>query len=75
MNKGVWRDWTVHKYHLIEPGRLTMCERKQVAQKVAGMVKKCRELWPLCEVYYLTMFPRHTDRCCDSRGHMAIVGV
>ena len=58
------------EYHLCEPVRLTMCERKLVAQVLAGLVKKCRELWPLVEVYYLTMFPRHVEKCCNERTHM-----
>ena len=57
-------------YHLVEPVKLTMCERKLVAQVLAGIVRKCRELWPLVEVFYLTIFPRHVEKCCADRGHM-----
>ena len=58
------------KYHLVEPVRLTMCERKVVGKVLAGIIKKCKDLWPLTEVYYLGMFPRHIGRCCEQRGHM-----
>ena len=37
-------------FHLREPVRLTMCERRVVASGVVRLVKKCKELWPLVEV-------------------------
>ena len=60
----------VSEYHLRDPVKLTMCERKLVAQVLAGIVRKCRELWPLVEVFYLTILPRHVEKCCADRGHM-----
>jgi len=61
------------KYHLVEPGRLTMCERSVVAQVVSGLVRKVRDLWPLCEIYYLSILPRHVQMCCQDRRHMSEV--
>jgi hypothetical protein len=29
------------------------------------------ELFPEASVVYLTMFPRHVERCCDRDGHMS----
>jgi hypothetical protein len=57
-------------YHLVEPVKLTMCERKQVAGVVRGLVRKCRELWPMADIFYLEMFPRHVNVCCSAKGHM-----
>ena len=61
----------VSEYHLVEPLKLSMCERKVVAMVLAGIVRKCRELWPLVEVVYLTTLPRHVERCCPNKGHMS----
>ena len=60
-------------YHLIEPGKLTMCERRQVALVLASVAKKCKELWPLADIVYLPMLPRHVTVCCPERGHMSEV--
>jgi len=49
---------------------LTMSERRVVVSRVARLVKKCKELWPLVEVYYLCIIPRHVWKCCEARGHM-----
>jgi len=59
------------RYHLIETSKLRMCERKQVASVVARLVSKCKELWPLTEVLYLGMFPRHVEQCCNFCNHMS----
>jgi hypothetical protein len=81
-DKGVKRVLTVLKdvegrvgeiecvYHLIEPQKVTMCERRLVAKVMSNIVRKCRERWPLAEIYYLGMYPRHVDICCNNRGHM-----
>ncbi len=58
------------EFHLIEPVRPTMCERRVVAGAMGRIVKKCRELWPLVEIQYMEIFPRHVQRCCEERGHM-----
>lgn len=60
-------------YHLVEPGKLNLCERKQVAKVLVNIAKRCRDLWPLCDIVYMSMPPRHVDRCCNSRGHMTEV--
>jgi len=57
-------------FHLCEPVKLTMCERRVIASGVAKVVKKCKELWPLVDVMYLGIFPRHVWKCCEARGHM-----
>ena len=61
------------RFHLLEPGRLTMCERSVVAQVLCGLVRKVRDLWPLVEVYYLGILPRHVTKCCADRRHMSEV--
>jgi hypothetical protein len=60
-------------YHLTEPDRLTMCERVIVAKVVGGWVRKCRDLWPLVDIYYVGILPRHIWKCCDERRHMSDV--
>jgi len=57
-------------FHLCEPVKLTMCERRVIASGLARLVKKCKDLWPLVDVLYLGMFPRHVWKCCEARGHM-----
>ena len=58
------------EFHLIEPVRPTMCERRVVAGAIGRIVKKIRELWPLVEIVYMEIFPRHVHRCCQEKGHM-----
>jgi len=57
-------------YHLVEPVKLSMCERKQVAGVVRGLVRRCRVLWPMADIFYMEMFPRHANVCCSAKGHM-----
>jgi hypothetical protein len=57
-------------FHLVDPVKLTMCERKVVAGVVNRLVQKCKELWPLVEIYYIGIFPRHIRKCCETKGHM-----
>jgi hypothetical protein len=58
------------EFHLREPVRPTMCERKMVAGAVGRLVRKCGELWPFAEVFYLEIYPRHVVKCCGDRDHM-----
>jgi hypothetical protein len=59
------------EFHLKEPTKVTMCDRKTTAAAVGRIVTKCRELWPMTEIYYVGMFPRHVTRCCRDRTHMS----
>jgi hypothetical protein len=34
------------------------------------LVSGVNELFPETEVVYVTMFPRHVEKCCDRMGHM-----
>jgi hypothetical protein len=60
------------EFHLVEPVRPTMCERKVVAGAIGRVAKKCKEMWPLVEIHYMEIFPRHVVRCCEDRGHMCV---
>jgi len=57
-------------FHLTEPTRLTMCERRVVAGTLGRIIRQCRDQWPLVDIYYQGMFPRHVTKCCEERGHM-----
>jgi hypothetical protein len=64
-------DSATTEYHLTEPVKMTMCERRQVAGVVTGIVEDCRKAWPLADVYYIGTFPRFVTKCCNRKEHMS----
>jgi hypothetical protein len=40
-------------------------ERHELVDNVAIMISEVRQTFPMAEVTYLTMFPRHIEKCCD----------
>jgi hypothetical protein len=58
------------RYHLTEPVRISMAERRELAVRTGRMVGRIQEVAGVEEVVYITMFPRHVDRCCGREGHM-----
>jgi hypothetical protein len=59
------------RYHLTEPVRISMAERRELAVRMGRMVSRVQEESGAEEVMYVTMFPRHVDRCCSREGHMS----
>jgi hypothetical protein len=58
-------------YHMTEPKKITMGEKRQTVDRVVKVLKGSLELFPEAAVVYTTMFPRHVERCCDRDGHMS----
>ncbi len=62
--------WEV-RYHLEDPRKLTMVvEKWTVVDMMVRLLSGARELLLEAGIAYVTMFPRHVDRCCDKDGHM-----
>jgi hypothetical protein len=66
---GLSEKWEV-RYHMEDPKRITMVEKRLLVDRVVKLVSGVQELFPETEVVYMTMFPRHVDRYCDSQEHM-----
>jgi hypothetical protein len=66
--------WQV-RYHMQEPRRITMVEKRQLVDRVVNLVRGAQELFPESLLVYMTMFPRHVERCCDKDGHMRTADV
>jgi hypothetical protein len=58
-------------FHMTEPTKLTMGERRQVVDRTVELVVGVQKEFPFAEVWYLTMFPRHVVRCCGKDSHMS----
>jgi hypothetical protein len=58
-------------YHLTEPAKVTMGERRQVIDRTVELVVQVQGKFPFADVWYMTMFPRHVVRCCDRVNHMS----
>jgi hypothetical protein len=41
-----------------------MCERRELVEKVVTMVEEVRSVFPLTDISYVTMFPKHVEECC-----------
>ncbi len=55
---------------MTDPKKITMGEKRQTLDRVLSLLKGSIELFPEVVVVYMTMFPRHVERCCDREGHM-----
>jgi hypothetical protein len=67
--------WEVRRlkvgYHLTDPAKVTMGERRQVIDRVVELMVQLQGTFPFADVLYVTMFPRHVVRCCDRVSHMS----
>jgi hypothetical protein len=61
--------WEV-RYHMQEPRKISMVEKRQLVDRVVRLVRESQELFPESMVVYATMFPRHVEVCCEKDGHM-----
>ncbi len=60
-------EWEV-KYHITEPRKISMFERREVVDRVGLTVGEIQMVFPTAKIMYVTMFPRHAEVCC--RDHM-----
>jgi hypothetical protein len=51
-------------YHMMEPRRISMCERRELVDGVVVTVREVLTVFLGTEVWYVTVFPRFVDRCC-----------
>jgi len=58
------------KFHMTDPVKISMGERNMLVDRTVELVQELVVLYPECEVIYMTMFPRHVNRCCKQSGHM-----
>ncbi len=61
--------WEV-RYHMENPKRITMAEKRQLVDRMVKLVSGTNELFPETEVVYVTMIPRHVEKCCGRMDHM-----
>jgi hypothetical protein len=61
--------WKV-RYYMQEPRKISMVEKRQLVDRVVKLVRGAQELFPESVIVYMTMFPRHVERCCEKDGHM-----
>jgi hypothetical protein len=55
-----------------EPRRISMVEKRQLVDRMVSLIKGAGELFPESVLVYMTMFPRHVERCCEKDGHMKL---
>jgi hypothetical protein len=58
------------RYHMTEPARVTMTERRELADRMVKLMEGVTEEVRAEEGVYVTMFPRHVEKCCGREGHM-----
>jgi hypothetical protein len=66
--------WEV-RYHMQEPRKISMVEKRQLVDRVVRLVRESQELFPESMIVYVTMFPRHVEKCCEKEGHMRTVDI
>ena len=57
-------EWDV-TYHMTDPKKITMSEKRVLVDKVTMVVREAQTRFPWADVVYVTIFPRHVDRCCN----------
>jgi hypothetical protein len=62
------QEW-VASYHMTNPKKITMAERRELVDRVAGMLRAIQVTCPEAEVDYISMFPRFVKKCCNE--HMS----
>jgi hypothetical protein len=58
------QEW-VSSYHMTEPRKISMAERRGLVDRFAGMIRTMQVSCPEAEINYLTMFPRFAKVCCQ----------
>ena len=58
------------EYHLTDPAKLNVSEKRELVDLVSELVKGIGERLPNVKIIYVTMFPRHVQVCCGQDGHM-----
>jgi hypothetical protein len=58
------------EYHMTEPERLTLSEKRDLIDTVAELFRRIAERLPGVQLVYITMFPRFITRCCRELGHL-----
>jgi hypothetical protein len=58
------------QYHMTEPEKLTMSEKRELIDNVVELARRIGESLQGIQIVYLTMFPRFVDKCCRTAGHM-----
>jgi hypothetical protein len=61
--------WEV-RYHMDAPRKISMVEKRQLVDRVVRLVREAHELFPESLIVYVTMFPRHVEKCCEKEGLM-----
>ncbi len=61
--------WEV-RYHMEEPRRISMMEKRTLVDRVVTLVNGAGELFPESKVAYVSTFLRHVEPCCSKPGHM-----
>jgi hypothetical protein len=56
-----WVTW----YHMTDPKRISMVDRRRLVDRTVSMIRGVQALFPMSEVNYLSMFPRHVSVCCS----------
>jgi hypothetical protein len=50
---------------MTEPRWISLCERRDLVDGVAAMIRGVTTEFPGAEVWYATLFQRFVTRCCD----------
>ena len=58
------------EYHLTDPAKLNVSEKRELVDLVSELVKGIGERLPGVKIIYVTMFPRHVRECCGAGGHI-----
>jgi hypothetical protein len=58
------------RYHMTEPVRVSMTERRGLTDRMVRLMEGVSKETGASEGIYVTMFPRHVERCCHREGHM-----
>jgi hypothetical protein len=66
---GKGEQWEV-RYHMEEPRRISMMEKRTLVDRMTNLVNGACELFPESKVAYVSTFLRHVERCCSKPGHM-----
>jgi hypothetical protein len=58
------QEW-VTRYHMTDPKRITMADRRTLVDRTVSLIRGVQATFPMSEVNYLSMFPRHVTVCCS----------
>jgi hypothetical protein len=63
------QEWET-RYHMTEPRKILMFERRELVDKVGLVVGEVQVVFPTAEIIYISMFPRFVEVCC--KEHMTV---